>query len=699
MLSEQRHYALALLHSALGSGTADFREGQWEAVDLLVNQSARLLVVQRTGWGKSLVYFLATRLLRDHGRGATLLISPLLALMRNQLQAAERMGVRAASLNSANTEEWDDIVAQIQADQIDLLLISPERLANERFRRDVLSPMADRIGMLVVDEAHCISDWGHDFRPDYRRIVRILQALPSNIPVLATTATANNRVVADIRAQLGETLRVSRGALVRESLQLQTIHLPNQAVRLAWLAANLPRMGGSGIIYTLTTRDADRVATWLQNKGLSAYAYHAGIESERRIALEEDLLANRIQALVATSALGMGFDKPDLGFVIHFQRPGSVVHYYQQVGRAGRALPNAFGILLSGTEDKEITDYFIRTAFPPMVYTEAVLALLNVAEKGLSTNDLQRELNIPKKHLDKVLQLLGLESPAPVIKQDSKWYATAIKYVNDKERIEQLTAIRHAEQRQMQSYLNSTKCLMQFLAEALDDPTAQPCGRCAVCRGELLFAPDVEEELIREAGIFLRRNEQPIQPRRNVPKGAFPIYGWQGTIPIELRAETGRALGIWGDAGWGYIIKADKQIHGKFRPILVDGAAKMIRERWNPDPFPTWVTCVPSLTHPTLIPDYAERLAASLGIPFIPVVHKSPMVEPQKRMQNSFQQARNLDGVFTIKSWSGIRGAVLLVDDMVDSRWTITVIAALLRQAGSGPVFPFALALVQSEDL
>jgi len=699
MLIEQRSYALELLHSALGSTTADFREGQWEAVDLLVNQSARLLVVQRTGWGKSLVYFLATRLLRNRGRGATLLISPLLALMRNQLQAAERMGVRAATLNSANTAEWDGIIAQIQGDEIDLLLISPERLANERFREDVLLPMANRIGMLVVDEAHCISDWGHDFRPDYRRIVRILQALPLNIPVLATTATANNRVIADIRAQLGKSLQVLTGPLVRESLQLQTLHLPNQAVRLAWLAKNLPLMKGSGIIYTLTTRDADRVAAWLQSKGLSAYTYHAGIDSERRIELEDDLLANRAKVLVATSALGMGFDKPDLGFVIHFQRPGSVVHYYQQVGRAGRALPDAFGILLSGTEDNEITDYFIRTAFPPTIYTEAILEALNAADKGLSVDELQRDLNIPKKHLVKVLQLLGLESPAPVTKRESKWYATAVPYVNDSERIQQLTDIRRAEQSQMQDYLHSKKCLMQFLAEALDDPTAEPCGRCAVCRGVPLFAPHVEETLIIEAGIFLRRNEQTIEPRLLIPKGAFPIYGWQGKIPIELRAEQGRALGIWGDAGWGYIIKADKQIHHKFRTLLVDGAAKMIKERWNPDPFPKWVTCVPSLSHPTLIPDYAERLATSLGIPFMPIIHKSHTVEPQKRMQNSFQQARNLDGVFTIRPWAGIGEAVLLVDDMVDSRWTITVIAALLRQAGSGPVFPFALALVQSEEL
>ncbi len=699
MSPRQRAQTLELLRTALASPTADFRPGQWEAIELLVHQAARLLVVQRTGWGKSVVYFLATRLFRDSGRGATLLISPLLALMRNQLQAAERLGIRAATINSSNQAEWEETIRRIERDEVDILLISPERLANDTFRSRVLLPMANRIGMLVVDEAHCISDWGHDFRPDYRRIVRIVQALPSNIPVLATTATANNRVVADIQAQLGERLQILRGPLVRESLQLQTIHLPNQAVRLAWLAVNVSRINGSGIIYTLTTRDADRVATWLQSRGIAAHSYHANIEAEQRVILEEALLENRVKALVATSALGMGFDKPDLGFVIHFQRPGSVVHYYQQVGRAGRALPDALGILLSGTEDEDITDYFIRTAFPPLGYTEEVLQALNVAEDGLSVIDLERNLNIPRKHLDKVLQLLSLESPAPVTKQGTKWYATAVEYVHDTERVQRLTDIRHAEQNQMRAYLNSSQCLMQFLIQALDDPHPNSCGRCAVCQGQPLLSPQVDEAVVRDAGIFLRRNAQVIEPRRRFPKGAFPIYGWQGTIPEELRAEPGRALGLWGDAGWGYIIKEGKQIQGRFHSILVEGAVKMIRERWNPEPFPTWVTAVPSLTHPTLIPDYAQRLATALEIPFVPVIHKSSATHPQKQMQNSFQQAHNLDGVFTITSWQGMNGAVLLVDDMVDSRWTLTVIAALLRESGSGPVYPFALALVQNQEI
>ncbi len=345
--------AKKLLRTALDDPKADFRDGQWECIEAMLN-SNRMLVVQRTGWGKSMVYFLATRMLRDAGGGFTLLISPLLALIRNQIHAAERIGIRAASINSTNPDEWEDVQKQILNDAVDILLISPERLANDSFRENVLIPVSGRVGLFVVDEAHCISDWGHDFRPDYRRIVRVLQALPPNIPVLATTATANDRVVKDVSKQLGN-LNAQRGPLVRRSLKLQNIWMSSPAARMVWLAEQLPQIPGSGIIYTLTIRDAERVAEWLRQNLIDARAYHSNIENREE--LEDRLLKNQIKALVATVALGMGFDKPDLGFVIHYQRPGSVVHYYQQIGRAGRAVDEAYGILLSGREDVDITDF------------------------------------------------------------------------------------------------------------------------------------------------------------------------------------------------------------------------------------------------------------------------------------------------------------------------------------------------------
>jgi ATP-dependent DNA helicase RecQ len=692
-------YALDLLRRALHNPAAEFRDGQWEAIESLVVRNARMLVVQRTGWGKSVVYFLATRLLRDRGAGPTLLVSPLLALMRNQLLAAQRLGVRAETVNSSNTGNWAYIYQRLAADRVDILLISPERLANDEFRESVLLPMAERIGLFVVDEAHCISDWGHDFRPDYLRIARILQALPPNIPVLATTATANNRVVADVQTQLGPTVKVSRGPLVRESLRLQNITLSSQAARMAWLAEHVPKLPGSGIIYTLTIRDAQRLAAWLRSQRVDAHAYWGDRDTTEREDLEQRLLDNRIKALVATTALGMGFDKPDLGFVIHFQRPGSAVHYYQQVGRAGRALDTAYGILLSGTEDRDIVDYFIRTAFPPEAHVEEVLGTLRNAPDGLSMPMLEQRVNLSRAQIEKVLKSLAVKSPSPVTKEGTHWYATPVRYSPDFEKIERLTQLRYREQERMAEYMRSHECLMLFLARELDDHAPAPCGRCAVCSGEPLLPQTFSQDLALSALQFLGRSEEPLEPRKQWALGALPSHGWTGGyIPLQLRAESGRALCVWGDDGWGEHVRRGKQVDGRFNDELVAAVVAMLRERWRPNPPPAWVTCVPSLKHAVLVPDFARRVAERLGLPFSECVRKMRPTRSQKEMENSFRQANNLDNAFLVNARLVQNGPVLLVDDMVDSRWTFTVVSALLRQAGSGPVYPLALADTASKS-
>ncbi|MBS9386268.1 MAG: RecQ family ATP-dependent DNA helicase [Dolichospermum sp. BR01] len=693
MTSILREKALFLMRQALNNPNADFRDGQWEAIEDLLENKSRLLVVQRTGWGKSLVYFLATRLLRDQGHGFTLLISPLLALMRNQIAAGNRIGIRAETINSSNTDNWKFVETKLLANQVDILLISPERLANEDFMKNILVPLSQKIGLFVVDEAHCISDWGHDFRPDYRRIVRYLEGLPKNIPVLTTTATANNRVVNDIKAQLGENLRISRGDLTRKSLRLQNIYLPSQAARLAWLAQHLPQLPGSGIIYALTVRDAQRVADWLKTQGINAKAYYGDLDTEVRIGLEDELLNNEIKALVATTALGMGFDKPDLGFVIHYQRPGSVVHYYQQVGRAGRAVETAYGILLSGNEDDEINNYFINTAFPPEIHTQQVLNELEKAVDGFSLPQLEQQLNLSRGQIDKVLKILSLEFPnPPVTKIGSKWYPTSVNYQYNREKIEKLTQIRRQEQERMLEYMKSQQCLMAFLATELDDPNPQKCGRCTVCVGTRLLPESFTNARLNQANLFLRRSNQILEPRKQWPPQALLTYRFSGNIRDNLRAEPGRALSLWGDAGWGELVKQGKYRANHFDDELVQATFEMI-QLWKPQPFPTWVTCVPSLNRPELVPNFAKRLAEKLSLPFKPIVRKIRPTQLQKNMSNSYQQAHNLDGSFAIDSWTGMRGNVLLVDDMVDSRWTFTVIAALLRNTGSGLVYPVALAL------
>ncbi|MGO4885348.1 MAG: RecQ family ATP-dependent DNA helicase [Bryobacteraceae bacterium] len=691
-----RDRALQLLRQAVGSPSAQFHPGQWEAIEALVERRERLLVVQRTGWGKSIVYFIATKLLRERGSGCALLVSPLLALMRNQIEAARRIGVRAETINSTNVADWRQMKAQLLADQFDILLISPERLANEEFLTDYLLPVAGRIGLFVVDEAHCISDWGHDFRPDYRRIVRILKALPRNLPVLATTATANDRVVRDIVDQLGSRLKTIRGPLVRESLWLENIRIPSQAGRMAWLADRIPSLEGSGIVYTLTVRDADHLSAWLRQRGIDARAYHAGREDGERRQLEDMLLRNEVKALVATVALGMGFDKPDLGFVIHFQRPASVVHYYQQVGRAGRAIDSAHGVLLSGAEDDEIADYFIRTAFPSAEEVGAVLDALGAAPTPLNRTALQMAVNLRPSKLDKSLKFLSLESPAPIQRDGGGFVRAAVRWQMPAERIDRITSLRRQEQARMNEYLASGGCLMEFLARELSDPDAAPCGKCANCTGQGLGAA-YPEQLAQEALQFLGRLSLPIEPRKQWPASAHFEGEMRTRIDIDFQAQEGRALCKWGDAPLGDLVREGKRA-GRFSGRLVDAAAETIRDRWKPQPAPQWITCVPSRRHIDLVPDFARRLAAKLGLPFVECIRKARDTGPQKSRQNSFQQVANLENAFDLDAAAIRGGPVLLVDDMVDSRWTFAVLAWKLLHGGAGPVFPFALADTSADD-
>ncbi|XOV89799.1 MAG: RecQ family ATP-dependent DNA helicase [Pseudomonadota bacterium] len=695
-----RAKAQKLLQTALADSNAEFRDGQWEAIDALVNQRRKLLVVQRTGWGKSSVYFISTKIFRDRGLGPTIIVSPLLALMRNQIDSALRLDIVATTMNSTNQNDWSKITQQILKNQIDCLLISPERLANDTFIETVLQPIADHIGLMVIDEAHCISDWGHDFRPDYRRIVNILRQLPSNTPVLGTTATANNRVVEDIQNQLGNIL-IQRGPLNRESLALQTMELPDQASRLAWLAQVIPGLSGTGIVYTLTVRDAEQVAQWLLANGIDAKAYHGNVEDVDfensdlyRQHLEELLLNNKLKVLVATTALGMGYDKPDLSFVIHYQAPGSIVAYYQQVGRAGRGIKHAVGVLMSGVEDQEIHEFFRESAFPSEGQVDEILQVLENTE-GLSLRGIEEQTNLRHAQIEKVLKLLSVENPAPVIKEGSLWVRTPVHYQMNHARINHLTRQRVQEWHEVQAYLADTGCKMSFLRRALDDRDPVPCGKCASCIGQLVIDQLLDATLTHQAGTFLRQAEIVIQPRRQIAPSnaetarAFPIYQFPRQLN-EWATQPGRALSRWGDAGWGKFVADNKHI-GHFSDELVEAMVGMIQERWQPDPAPTWVCCVPSLNHPDLVPNFAQRLAQRLGIPFVDAVSKVRHNQPQKGQQNSFHQCHNLDGVFEINANIPAQ-PVLLVDDIVDSRWTLTVIAALLLQEGSGVVYPVALA-------
>ncbi|HEX2849070.1 MAG TPA: RecQ family ATP-dependent DNA helicase [Acidimicrobiales bacterium] len=685
-----------LLARLTGSPAARFRPGQLEAVTALVDDRQRVLVVQRTGWGKSAVYFVATRLLRDAGAGPTVLVSPLLALMRNQIQMAERAGVHAATINSENRDDWDDIERRVERGEVDVLLISPERLNNVRFRRDVMPRLLGEVGLLVVDEAHCISDWGHDFRPDYRRLARVIDALPAGVPVLCTTATANDRVVADVVDQLGADLRVIRGPLSRESLALSVIDLPQPAERLAWLAREIPRLAGSGIVYCLTVADTERVAGFLRSQGIDAMAYSGGSESLDRLAFEDALLANEIKALVATSALGMGFDKPDLGFVIHYQAPGSPIAYYQQVGRAGRALDSAVGVLLRGNEDADIQDWFIRTAFPPREKAEAILALLADGDGAVSVPEIEREVNSRRSRIEAMLKVLEVEG-AVERGERGGWQRTAEPWAYDEQRVERVTALRREEQAAMIGYARTAGCRMAFLRAALDDASDERCGRCDTCTGSVAPGDAVratlDPEVVAAAAQHLRAARLEVEPRKQWPNG---LGSPRGRIPADRLVAPGRALCELGDGGWGSVVR-DTLRRGEPLPDEVIAAAARMVVAWAPSPPPAWVAAVPS-TRDAVVADAATRLAVALGVPFVDALRRPRAARdrPQREMENSAQQVRNVYGAFSLAG-ALPPGPVLLVDDTAESRWTLTVVGDLLRGAGCPAVHPFVFALSRGE--
>jgi ATP-dependent DNA helicase RecQ len=682
---------LNLLRMMLG-GNAEFHGGQWESIEAVLN-CHRTLVVQKTGWGKSIVYFIAVKLLREQGKGPALLISPLLSLMRNQIEAAQKIGVRAETINSDNSGEWERVEESLRSGNCDILLLSPERLSNQDFIGRVLPAVQGGIGMLVVDEAHCISDWGHDFRPDYRRIIRIINSLPPNVPVLATTATANQRVIEDIKEQIGKELHVFRGPLTRESLKLQVIRLNDQAERLAWLYENINKFQGSGIIYCLTVADCNRVTRWLQCKGINALEYHAGLSQEPEVnhrlreEREQMLLHNEVKALVATVALGMGFDKPDLGFVIHYQRPGSLVAYYQQIGRAGRALDNAYAILLNGNEDDEIQEYFIEKAFPTQKEMDLVVGAIEKSSQGLKINSILQSVNMTPKRIENCLKVLVIDEV--LYKEDSFYIRTVNPWKPDLERSQRVIAQRYAELEKIKEFVATKTCYMKFIAGQLDDGSACNCGKCSNCEGHPFFSEKVSPENVLNAIKFLRGEFLEITPKKMWAPG-IKAEG-RKKISEEEQNKPGKVLCTYGDSGWGKLVRQGKYQDGHFDDQLVDASVDLIRNHWSMDPPLQWVTSIPSLRRPELVKSFAERLAKKLGLPYLELIIKIKDTEPQKTMENSHLQCKNAAEGFKVQG-TCLPGPVLLIDDMVDSGWTLTLCGSQLKQAGSGDVYPFALA-------
>jgi ATP-dependent DNA helicase RecQ len=692
----------------LAGETARLRDDQWRAIEALVVDRRRVLCVQRTGWGKSAVYFVATALLRDGlaaeaddpPAGPTVIVSPLLALMRNQVEAAARAGIRARTINSANLDEWAEITAEIHAGEVDVLLISPERLNNPDFRDNVLPGLAADTGLLVVDEAHCVSDWGHDFRPDYRRLRTFLAGLPGRTPVLATTATANERVTADVAEQLGDAL-VLRGPLERDSLRLAVLDLPDPAYRLGWLADHLDRLPGSGIVYTLTVAAAAETTEFLRSRGYAVASYTGQVEDADRRAAEQDLLDNKIKALVATSALGMGFDKPDLGFVVHLGAPPSPIAYYQQVGRAGRAVQHAEVVLLPGREDAAIWRYFASLAFPPEEQVRAVLAALP-SDRPLSTQALEPMVDLRRARLELMLKVLDVDGA--VRRTRGGWINTGEPWVYDTARLRRVAEARTAEQHTMLEYAATGDCRMEYLRRCLDDPEAKPCGRCDNCTAPL-FDAEVSDGALAAANAFLGRPGTEIAPKKLWPTGMDAVgVPLKGRIPPGEQIAPGRAIGRLSDLGWGGRLRALVGPEAPDGQLSADvaGAVVEVLKAWahGDDSWaqrPAAVVAVGSARRPQLVHSIAAHIATVGRLPLLGTLASTHTGSPGPR-GNSAQRVRALHDAFTVpadvaEGLTGLTGPVLLVDDLVDSGWTMVLAGRALRRAGASGVLPLALAI------
>jgi ATP-dependent DNA helicase RecQ len=692
---EAEHHLRALV----GRDDARLHDDQWAAIEALVVEQSRVLVVQKTGWGKSAVYFVATALMRGLGAGPTVIISPLLALMRNQIEAAQRAGIRAATINSTNSEDWAAVRARVEAGEIDVLLVSPERLNNPTFRDEVLPQLTETAGLLVVDEAHCISDWGHDFRPDYRRIRQMLTTLPAGIPVLATTATANARVTADVAEQLdnpelGTEVRVLRGSLDRESLHLAVLRLDRPEERLAWLGEHLDDFDGSGIIYTLTVAATQEVAEHLRSRGHAVAAYSGQTEATERLALEQDLLAGRLKALVATSALGMGFDAR-LGFVVNLGAPSSPVAYYQQVGRAGRGTDNATVVLMPAHEDRDIWRYFASLAFPPEQHVRTTLRALAESGAPMSTAALETHVDLSRTRLETMLKVLDVDGAVDRVR--GGWTATGEDWTYDQERYDRVAAARREEQAAMLAYVATDGCRMRFLREQLDDPEAADCGRCDNCGGVQLQG-EVSGAALEEAGERLRRPGVTIAPRKMWPS-ALANLGIDLKGKITDGAEPGRAVGRLTDLGHGQALRALFRPEAEDGPVprsLVDAVLEVLRD-WHPDwaARPTGVAYVESARRPQLVRELAEGLARLMQLPVVARWHiVDADVAPGQGAANSAQRVAAVGRRFSLAVDEPLDGGpVLLVDDLVGTGWTLTLAARALRQAGATAVLPLTLAV------
>lgn len=648
-------------------GLPYFYDEQWEAIDKLL-KGQRILMIQRTGFGKSLVFQFSAILLN----GTTVIFSPLIALMREQVNRLKELGLPAAYINSTLTpEEKQEALQNAEKGKYKLLYIAPERQEDEEWQK-VVQRM--RLGMVVVDEAHCISTWGHDFRPSYRRIVNVVKQLQTDFPVLACTATATIKVQQDIEVQFDNSrLTVLRGNLSRPNFALKVIHCEKQEDKMAGVLQIVSSLKGTGVIYCGTQAETEIYSKWLDFNGIKVTNYNAGLEDETRKRIEIDFVNDVYKCVVSTNALGMGMDKPNLRFVIHTQIPASPLHYYQEIGRAGRDGFDTQVILFYTPEDDELPQSFIKNNKPAIKYYHRLIEILQTESLGL--HGIIRKINRKQTAVNVILADL-IDQGIVIKNNNGKSPRYELKF-NAPQLIthgfEELRNAKLADYEHMKGYMATKSCRMGYLQNYLGDRVTSSCGKCDNDLGKNYIVKATAAELIK------------IQEFR---ESYFPVLEVENKTCILI---DGVAASWYGVTNVGTMMHACKYEHGgDFPDYLLRLTLKAFRSHFKNMNFDV-VMYVPPTISGELVKNFAEKIARTLRFEFSNGIVKTRVTEAQKVFESAIGKKENLKDAFTVQT--NVRGKkILLIDDIFDSGSTIKEIADMLKHHGAELVAPLVIA-------
>ncbi|WP_294966078.1 RecQ family ATP-dependent DNA helicase [Sulfurimonas sp.] len=653
-------------------GFDNFFDDQWKTIDRVL-QKKRVLLIEKTGFGKSLTFqFPATQF-----DGLTIIFFFFFALMRDQIKSLDEKGIKADLINSQETNERNDLIIEKAINnELKILYITPERLASASWQNAV-SKM--NISFIVIDEAHCISTWGHEFRPDFRRIIKLMQVLPSNIPVLATTATATLSVSEDIKEQIGNNIEIIRGDLLRENLKLNVIHVENEEDKMAWMLSYLKNVSGNGLVYTGTTINTEIYSKWLESEKLNTIFYHGKMDGDIKKGIEKEWMNDKYKAVIATNALGMGIDKSNIRFIIHTQITQSLIHYYQEIGRAGRDGKTAEIFLLFNVKDTALPLSFINGARPSVKKYEKVISALK--EEPLGEKNLMKATNLKQTQVRTIkADLLDQKIIIEVKYGSNKKYEYKYNASQlDTTVFENLRNHRLEKFKKMLKYINTNKCKMLYLCNYLGDSNSNSCEICDSCSNN-------------KNQFSMSKNDK--EKIKQFQDNFFPILEVETT---KTNLINGIASSYYGFSNVGTIInKCKYKDGGNFPNILLKQTLRAFGKTFKDQKFDL-VLFVPPTKSGKLVENFANKLAMTLKLPITPLV-KIRDTKEQKIFQIGALKTENIKDAFDINI-DIINKSILLIDDIFDSGATIKEIGKMLTNKGAKIIAPLVIAKTVGGDI